>query len=315
MDFFDEAGVRAGLPWGALIERLRSVFAAGAEIPLRTAHVIKNPPDADASLLMMPAWQPGKLIVVKLVNIFPENANRGLPAVAASVLVFDGATGAMRAILDGGEVTARRTAAASALAARFLARLDARTLLVVGTGRIARNLVAAHCAERPFETVLIWGRSAERAREMASSLRGSAPNVSATDDLERAAGEADVISCATLAMEPLVNGAWLREGVHLDLVGGFTPEMREVDDVAVGRAALIAVDTYEGALSEAGDLVQPLRSGVINRTQVQAELAELCRGTRPARTDDAQITLFKSVGTAIEDYAAASLVIEAPRAS
>jgi alanine dehydrogenase len=286
------------------------VFAAGAEIPLRTAHTIKNPPGQNASLLMMPAWQPGRYIVVKIVNIFPENAARDLPAVAASVLVFDGATGAMRAILDGGEVTARRTAAASALAARYLARPDARTLLVVGTGRIARNLVAAHCAARPFKKVLVWSRSEGKAQEFVASFGRAAPPIEATDDLQQAAGEADVISCATLALEPLVRGAWLREGTHLDLVGGYTPDMREVDDEAVSRSALIAVDTYEGALAEAGDLVQPLRSGLIPRTRIQAELAELCAGSKPGRSDPAQITLFKSVGTAIEDYAAATLVIE-----
>ncbi len=311
MDLVDEAGVRAALPWEPLIARLRTVFAAGAEIPLRTAHTIRNPPDRDGTLLMMPAWQPGRLIVVKIVNIFPANADKGLPAVAASVLVFDGERGTLRAVLDGGELTARRTAAASALAARFLARADARTLLVVGTGRIARNLVAAHCAARPYDNVMIWGRSGDKARELAGVLAKVAPRVAAVDDLRRAAGEADVISCATLAMAPLVRGAWLREGAHLDLVGGFTPDMREVDDEAVGRSNLIAVDTYEGALSEAGDLVQPLRSGLIPRSRIQAEMAELCAGTKPGRSDAAQITLFKSVGTAIEDYAAASLVIEA----
>jgi ornithine cyclodeaminase len=311
MRVLDEAAVRAALPWSGLIAALREVFAAGCEVPLRTAHTITVPGDPDALLLMMPAWQGGRLIVVKIVNVVPGNSARALPAVAASLLVFHGRTGALLAMLDGGEVTARRTAAASALAADSLARADAAELLVVGAGRIAANLAHAHCAVRAYRRVRIWARRQDAAASLAGALQGLAPEVSTAASLDPAVRDADVLSCATLAAAPLVRGAWLRPGAHLDLVGGYTPQMREADDDAVRRAGMIYVDTFAGALAEAGDIVQPLASGVIARAQIAGELADLCRaGGKPPRDAEA-VTLFKSVGTALEDYAAATLVLGA----
>jgi ornithine cyclodeaminase len=310
MQILDETAVRAVLPWNRLIGRLRAVFAEGAVLPLRTAHTIEIPGDPDATLLMMPAWQGGRAIVVKIVNIVPGNSARGLPAVDASVLAFDGRTGALRAILDGGEITARRTAATSALVADALARRNAEHLLIVGAGRIAANLAGAHASVRHYRRISIWARRHEAAVDLAGRLRGLAPEVAAAQRLEASARTADVIACATLAQEPLIQGAWLQAGTHLDLVGGYTPQMREADDAAIARAGLIYVDTFDGALAEAGDITQPLARGVITRDRIAGELRDLCSGSGPLRTDDTMITIFKSVGTALEDYAAATLALE-----
>ena len=298
--------VHAALPWPALVEALAAAFAAGADVPLRHAHALSN----TDHLLLMPAWSADAL-GVKLVTVMPGNMAQGVGTVQASYLLLDRATGEPRALLDGEALTLRRTAAASALAARHLARDDARCLLVVGAGRLAGWLARAHAAMRPGLTeVLIWARRPESADTLARSLCDEGLPAVPTTDLEAAVRRADIVSCATTATEPPVHGGWLRPGSHLDLVGGFTPQMREVDDTAV-QAARVFVDTRAGALAEAGDLVQPLQAGLITREHVVAELADLVRGTVAGRRTLAEITLFKSVGTALEDLAAAQLVVGA----
>jgi ornithine cyclodeaminase len=232
--------------------------------------------------------------------------------VAALYVLLDGATGHPRAIIEGEALTLRRTAATSALASRLLSRPDARTLLVVGTGALAPWMAEAHCAVRPIESVLVWGRRPERTAAMTSALRARGMPAEAATDLERAVRAADIVSCATTACEPLVRGGWVRPGTHVDLAGAFTPQMRECDDALVA-AARVFVDTYAGALQEGGDLVQPLASGAIARGHVLAELAELVRGEHPGRAGAAEVTLFKSVGTALEDLAAARLVVSSAR--
>jgi ornithine cyclodeaminase len=310
MRFLDQDAVRRALPWERLIPAIRDVFASGCEVPPRTVHTMQVPGEPDGTLLLMPAWQGGKSLVVKTAIVMPGNSARDLPAVSAVVLAFDGRTGEPRALLDGGEITARRTAATSALAADMLARQEAAHLLIVGAGRMATNLASAHCSVRRYRRVSIWARRPEAAEALAASLRDLAPEVVAAETLEVAARDADVISCATLSREPLVLGAWLKSGAHVDLVGAYRHDMRETDDAAVARAGVIYVDTYDGALAEAGDILRPMASGAITRAQISGELAELCRGTAPRRPDEATITLFKSVGTAIEDYAAASLALD-----
>ena len=309
MRILDADAVRAALPWPALIAALRQAFRDPPEVPLRAQHRIAIPGDPDGTLLLMPAWQGGRLIVVKLVTVMPGNGARNLPAVGASVLAIDGRSGALLAMLDGEEVTARRTAAASALAADALARPDAAELLVVGAGRIAAHLAEAHAAIRRFRRIRIWARREAAAAALAAELAGLAPEVTPAPALETAVREADVIACATLATTPLIRGTWLRPGAHLDLVGGYTPQMREADDEAVVRAGAVYVDTFAGALAEAGDIVQPLASGALTRARITGELADLCREPAGARPDAAAITLFKSVGTALEDYAAAALAL------
>jgi ornithine cyclodeaminase len=213
------------------------------------------------------------------------------------------------AVMDGGELTARRTAAASALASSYLSRPDASTMLMVGTGRLSLNLIEAHAVVRPLSRVLIWGRDSAKAQAIAQDAAGFGVSVETVADLEEAARQADIISCATLSEQPLIHGDWLKPGAHLDLVGAFKPSMRESDDRAVSRASLF-VDTYEGALSEAGDILQPLKVGVIDRDALKADLAELCSGRTAGRSSADEITLFKSVGASIEDLAGAILALE-----
>jgi ornithine cyclodeaminase len=300
--------VHAALPWHALAHALETAFVAGdTQAPQRHAHSLGE----GASLLLMPAWSSDAL-GVKLVTVMPQAAAQGLPTVAASYLLSDRRSGVPLALLDGEALTVRRTAAASALAAQRMARGDARTLLMVGAGRLAPWLVRAHLALRPaLLRVAIWARRMESAEMLTDQLRSEGIDASAQDDLAAAVAQADVISCATTATEPVLRGAWLRPGVHLDLVGGFRPHMREADDAAIARCARIVVDTRAGALAEAGDLVQPLARGVITPECISGELAELLRGDCVGRMADDQITLFKSVGTALEDLAAAQLVLRA----
>jgi ornithine cyclodeaminase len=212
-------------------------------------------------------------------------------------------------MLDGNELTLRRTGAASALAAKYLARPDAERLLMVGTGELAPHVVLSHAEVRPIKAVRIWGRRSERAREVADALSGHDFSVDVCNDLEAGVAWADIISCATLSQTPLIQGQWLRPGQHLDLIGAFRPDMREADDVALTRAALY-VDTRAGALVEAGEFVQALAAGLIEPADIKGELSELVRGLVPGRSDPDAITLFKSVGTAIEDLAAAELAVE-----
>lgn len=307
LPFVDGAAVARALDDASLIERLRRAFRTGGTVPPRQHHAIPAGGEG-AALLLMPAWRAGRDIGVKVVTVFPENPARGLPTVMATFLLLDGASGAPRAVIDGMELTRRRTAATSALAASYLARRSAQRLLMVGAGAMASHLIRAHAAVRPINEVTIWNRTHEKAVEMARQVAATTP-ARAVRDLEAAVAEADIVCCATMAREPLIQGRWLKGGQHLDLVGGFTPEMREVDDLAVRRARLY-VDCRDSAPTEAGDIADPLRRGVITAADVQADLFELCRGDKAGRGNDDDVTLFKSVGHGLEDLAAAELVLE-----
>lgn len=308
----DAAETRAVLPWGGLVTALEDMFAKGCVMPVRHHHDVEVPGEADATLLLMPAWRPGAYMGVKMVSVFPGNQTRGLPAIHGSYLLSSGKTGELLAILDGGELTARRTAAASALAARYLARQDASSMLMVGTGRLSANVIEAHASVRPIRNVAVWGRDPKKAEATAKELDLEGISISVATNLQAAAEEADIISCATLSSEPLIRGDWLKPGAHLDLIGAFKPTMRESDDCAATRASIF-VDTREGALKEGGDIVQPLKAGLITEAAIGADLFELARGEHPGRTAPDEITLFKSVGAALEDLAGAVLAFEAKR--
>ncbi|MBX4869250.1 ornithine cyclodeaminase family protein [Rhizobium bangladeshense] len=305
----DEEQTRAALPWPELIEAISRMFQSECVMPVRHHHEMDVPNEESATLLLMPAWVPGRYAGVKTVSVFPGNMRRGLPAIFGTYLLSSGSTGEMLAVIDGGELTARRTAAASALAARYLARPDAEELLVCGTGRLSLNLMLAHATTRPLRKFRVWGRNGQAAEKIAAEARALDLNAEAVANAEAAARTADIISCATLSSEPLISGEWLKPGAHLDLVGAFKPGMRESDDEAIRRAS-VYVDTRAGAISEAGDIVQPLKSGVLMETDIKAELAELVSGAHRGRSDDAEITLFKSVGAALEDLAGAILAYE-----
>ena len=294
---------RASLEFRRLIPALRDAFVAGAEVPLRHRHSIEA---ANGTLLLMPAWRGGTAMGVKIVTVYPDNGKRGLNSVFSTYLLCDGETGQHLALIDGNEITGRRTAAASALAGDYLARKDASSLLVVGAGHIGAMMADAWSAVRPIRKVRVWNPRPARAAALVAVLVARGFDAAVADDLEAAARGADIISCATLSTVPLIKGEWLAAGAHLDLIGSYRPDMRETDDVALGRARVF-IDT-EAALAEAGDITQPIAAGVFARERIAGDLFTLCRGTTPGRQSDDEITLFKSVGSAIEDLAAAALV-------
>jgi ornithine cyclodeaminase/alanine dehydrogenase-like protein (mu-crystallin family) len=298
--------VHAALPWGALADALEGAFkTARTEAPLRHAHALHG----QGTLLLMPAWSP-EALGVKVVTVMQGAAAGGVGTVQASYLLLDRETGVPRALIDGEALTLRRTAATSALAARHLMRAEAKRLLVVGSGRLAPWMARAHMAlNTSLVHLAVWGRNAEAVEGVVETLRDEGLDAEVAEDLRAGVEAADVVSCATTSREPLVRGAWLRPGQHLDLVGGFRRDMREVDDAAVARSRVV-VDTYAGALAEAGDLVQPIERGVIAREHVVGELAQVLRHEVRGRLQDSDVTLFKSVGTALEDLVAARLVVD-----
>lgn len=301
---------RAALPFDRLVAALDAGFGAECMTPLRHHHLMKSPDGrTDDVLLLMPAWRNAGWGGIKLVNIHPSNAAKGLPAISSTYVLFERETGQHRLILDGGVLTARRTAAASALAARRLARADSRRLLVVGTGRVAANLPPAYRTVLPIDEVEVWGRTGASAQKLVKALRAQGIDAVVAPDLDRAVGRADVISCATLAQEPILKGAWLKPGQHVDLIGSFAPQMREADDEVVRRARIFT-DTKHARI-ESGDIAIPLETGVIGEEDICGTLADLCQDDCYPREAAEEITLFKSVGTAIEDLSAAILALEA----
>jgi ornithine cyclodeaminase len=223
---------------------------------------------------------------------------------------MSGDTGETLAVMDGAALTAWRTSCASALAARYLAREDASHLLMVGAGVLAPHLVRAHRAVRPIKRVTLWNRTRSHAVSTAFALSAAGIETDIAEELEMAVREADIISCATLSPKPLVHGAWLKKGAHLDLVGAFSAKTREADDAAVRRSRVF-VDSRKTAPKASGDIAIPLRKKVIALKNIQADLFELCRGKKKGRKRADEITLFKSTGLALEDLAAAMLVWKA----
>jgi ornithine cyclodeaminase len=310
--------VDRALTFPSLVETLRAAFKAGAIQPVRHHHTIERPDGAASTLLLMPAWtdlgaagtSDGGYIGVKVVTVSPDNNAVGKPAVMGVYLLLDGRTGETKALIDGQRLTLWRTASASALAADYLARKDASKLLIVGAGALSPFLARAHSAVRPIREIRIWNRTAANAEKAVAKLAGLGLSATVAEDLDAALGWADIVSAATITTIPLVKGALLKPGTHVDLVGAFTPTMRESDDEAIRRAR-VYVDTRAGATKEAGDIVQALASGVLTPEAIVADLHELARGEKKGRESADEITLFKSVGAALEDLAAAVAVFGA----
>lgn len=308
----------------SVMERLRSAFRDDIASPRRTVHHVESSlgPDEPGAgdLMLMPAWVRGTAragdmsgrrgyIGVKVQSVFPDNRSHGVPALTGVYVLMSGRTGEPLGLIDAPTLTRWRTAAASALAASYLARQDCERLLMVGAGSLAPHMIRAFAAIRPICNVLIWNRTAETAERLAKKLDRPDFRVGATTDLEGAVKGADIICTATASTAPLIRGAWLSPGAHVDCVGGYRPDMREVDDAVLSRARIF-VDTRPGALSEAGDIMEPLEAGVITVEDIAADLYELARGERAGRRYHDQITLFKSVGVALEDLATATLAFE-----
>jgi ornithine cyclodeaminase/alanine dehydrogenase-like protein (mu-crystallin family) len=311
MRMIDAAAVDRSLTFAGLVETLRVAFRDGAVQPVRHHHTIDRPDGAASTLLLMPAWtdferagtSDGGFVGVKIVTVSPDNNAIGKPAVTGLYLLLDGRTGEPLALIDGQRLTQWRTACASALAASWLAREDASSLLVIGAGALSPFLARAHAAVRPIRRIRIWNRTPANAQKVVADLADLGLDVAVATDLDPAVAEADIVSSCTISTEPLVRGALLKPGAHVDLVGGFTPTMREADDEAIRRAR-VHVDTLAGATKEAGDIVQPLASGALAREAIAGDLFGLARGEIAGRGSTGEITLFKSVGAALEDLAA-----------
>jgi len=309
MKIVDAATTERHLEFGALIDALRTMFVDGCEVPLRHVHPIADRAGASAgTVLVMPAWRAGRRFGLKTVMVFPGNSARGLPGLHSTYLLYDAATGEPLAQLDGDQITTRRTAAAAALAASFLARPDARRLLVVGSGRVAHLIAGAMRAVRPIDEVIVWNHRRAGAEALATALRAAGITARASDDLAASVAAADIVSCATLSTAALIEGRWLAPGTHLDLIGSFTPQMREADAACFERARVF-VDTNE-ALAKSGDLLVAVAEGRFTPAALQGTLVDLCTGRCAGRGRPDEITLFKAVGSALEDLAAAELVFD-----
>jgi len=306
--YFDAEELSSLLPYDELIWALKDGFQEGGEIPLRHSHQITTNTGTENSLLLMPCWQQGGLMGLKMVMVCPDNHLVGIESVQSTYILSDATTGQVKAIMNGDELTARRTACASALASSLLSNPESESLLMMGTGKIASHLIRAHQKVRNLKNIYIWGRRFETAEKLARNLSSdSAINISAVENPEKYADISDIISCATLAKEPILKGKWLKQNKHrhIDLVGGYTYDMREADNDVIASSN-IYVDTFDGALYEAGDILQPIDQGIITKNDVKDDLFSMVIGTfTPDRTKSN--TLFKSVGTALEDLIAAKL--------
>lgn len=283
----DADAVHLHLPYPELVAALREAHLSAS--PDVAAVVMADPSGRPNSFLALTAWGPDDMIAAKLVSVFPGNVRH--PSVQGLVALFDGTDGSVRLVADGAAMTVRKTAADSALGASFLARDDSEVLLVVGAGRLAPHVIAAHRAVRPsLRTVLVWNRTPARARELAATL----PSVVAVADLDAAVARADVISCVTMATEPLVKGSLLRPGTHVDLIGSFTPQMREADDDTLRRGR-VYVDTRDG-IERSGEIAHARAGGA--PAEIDGDLFDLCTGKVAGRTSPEEITVYKNLGGA-----------------
>jgi len=304
--FIDSNFIEINTSYVELIEVLNKAFAKGETVvPQRHHHDFYNPGETrDNTLLLMPACNPGEDLGVKVVTINPGNSALGLPAIQGSYLYMDAPTGEIKAIIEAKNLTAKRTAATSALASKYLSREDANSLLMIGTGALSINLIRAHAAVRPIKKVYVWGRNPQKAQKIVDQLAEDSFSVRVVEEIAQVIGKVSVVSCATLSETPLVLGSQLVPGQHIDLVGAYKPNMREADDATI-RKSSVFLDSYEGGLKESGDIAIPLASGVMKKEDVLGDLFALCAKTKNGRSHANQITLFKSVGHALEDLTAA----------
>ena len=291
----------------SLINALRAAFSNQETlVPMRHHHDFPNSEvQEDSTLLLMPAWKPGKRAGVKIATVSPKNGQFNLPAIQGTYIYLDALKGSILALLEAKSLTVKRTAAASALASQYLSRDNSSSLLMIGTGALAPNLIQAHASVRPIKTVYVWGRDYSKAVKLCEELKNAPFHVQPIQAIEDTISEVDIISSATLSKTPLVFGKYLRPGQHVDLVGAYKVDMREADDETVKRAE-VYVDTYQGGLKESGDIVIPLKSGILKEPDIKADLFELASLKKTGRKNNEDITMFKSVGHALEDLAAAT---------
>jgi len=309
MDYINNISIESNLNYLELIDALRDGFCKPPIVPSRLHYSIDNLAKRNENtLLIMPAWYPGKQMGIKIVTVAPENKAYNLESINGLYLLMNAVTGIPQAILDAKPITNWRTACASALASQYLSRTNSSTLLLIGTGTLATYLIKAHCSVRPIKKVLVWGRSTTKAEHIKSQLSDLNLDVEIINIIKDRISGADIVCCATLSETPLIFGNDLRQGQHLDLIGAYKPEMREVDDNTI-LSGDIYVDNIEMAPKETGDLFIPITEGTIALEDIKGDLFDLCSNKIDGRTSEKTITIFKSVGHALEDLIAANLVV------
>jgi len=302
--------INQALKFPELVDSLEQAFCSDITVPPRLHFDMDNPAvSRETTLLMMPAWQSGEYAGIKIVTVAPENSLKNLPSIQGTYLLLDIETGSMKAMMDAPSLTAKRTAAASALASRYLSRQDSSSLLVIGTGTLAPHLIEAHASVRPIKKVYVWGRDKYKADQAIKQVSHLNLDCEVVEDIEQTVKKVDIISCATLSQDPLIFGEWLIKGQHLDMVGAYRPDMREMDDNCLTNSHIF-VDNMESALRETGDIAIPLKQGVINKEDIIADLFALTQKKYHFVRNKEDITVFKSVGHALEDLAAAKGVYQ-----
>lgn len=310
MKVIEAAQVHQVMNFKELIPAIEETFAGEHGMPQRNVFCLEKDSDHGDAFAVLPSWN-SKAIGVKAFTYFPDNAPKGFDSLYSKILMFKRETGEPLALVDGTSVTYWRTAAVSALGSQYLARKDASRLLICGTGNLGSYMALAHASVRPITHIDIWGRDLVKAEKTAEQVRQQRPDLTvvATIELESCARQADIISCATGASEPLILGAWVKPGTHTDFVGNHAPNRRECDSELITKASVF-VDSRLNVLNEAGELLIPIEEGVFSKEDVKAELAELASGKHSGRQNEQEITVFKTVGTALSDLAGACLVVE-----
>jgi alanine dehydrogenase len=304
--------IRSAISMAEAIEAVAGGFAqlssGSASAPLRTSLG-----SSGGTSLFMPAYLPdSETTALKIVSVCPENPLQGLPTIIAIVAVIDGRTGSPLALMDGTYLTALRTGAASGAATDLLARQDAKVLALFGAGAQGRTQLEAVCTVRAIEEVRVFDPDPRASRRLVTEMAGQASvptNVLLADSPKKAVESAGIVVTATTSQQPVFDGASIESGTHINAIGAYTPEMRELDETIISRAKIV-VDTREGCLAEAGDLIMSIQSGFIDPTDIHAELGEIVRGAKAGRESREEITLFKSVGTAIQDAAVARAALD-----
>ncbi len=311
MHFFDHRQVHESLPYSTVVPALITAHLRDVELSQSLLQTQPGAEDGEDVFLNLPAWQRGRALGSKLVTVFPQNEynHSGLPSVQAIYVLFDGTNGKPLAVIDGTALTLRKTAADSAAGSHFLAREDCESLLVVGAGALAPHLAMAHCAIRPsIRQVVVWNRTWSRAEKMVARLNLPGIQIRVARDIEASAREADLITCATMATEPLIKGEWLKPGTHLDLVGSYRPNMRECDVEALRRSSVF-VDSPRDAVRESGELLMAFSAGALDQEDIQANLFQLARGEHPGRQSTSEITVYKNGGGGHLDLMVAGLLV------
>ena len=307
MNYFDSSAVKKALPYPELIDAL----AQGLQLPIKAPPRSFFAPNDDAScVLIMPAWKAKEVFGVKLVSVWPSNKDIGSPTVSAVYVLLSCENGMPLAVIDGTELTLRRTAAAAALAARILARKNSQTLAILGTGALSVPMVQAHASVMHFKNILIWGRQKNKALSVVAELKNLGIESTYSEDLDATLKQADVVAAATTATEPFILSKWLQPGTHLGLIGAFTPQMAEAEPALMSKVQVFA-DNRSAVLEKGGEILQAIDQGIISPSSIEGELSELASApTRSWRNNDQAITVFKSVGFASLDLIAADLVFQ-----